>query len=169
MSKTANDNYAKKIKDLVPITFGRLNTSLGKPVPKNVRILLDSGSSATVMCTRLAKKLRIKKIPDVNWSTMAGNVKTGLKSKIEFSLPEFFEDRLIEWDSYLTNDLGSYDMIIGRDLLCELGVDINFSTSTCTWDSSTIPMRNPKIHIKQSYIVEESGPVKQATSRLKKY
>ena len=168
MSKTANDKFSKKIKDLVPITFGRLNTSLGKPVPQNVRILLDSGSSATVMCTRLAKKLRIKKIPSVNWSTMAGKVQTGLKSKIEFSLPEFFEDRLIEWDSYLTDDLGSYDMIIGRDLLCELGVDINFSTSTCTWDNSTIPMRDPKINIKQSYVVEESGPIKQATSRLKK-
>ena len=85
-----------------------------------------------------------------------------------FSLPEFFEDRLIEWNVHLTEKLGHYDMIIGRDLLTELGVDINFSTSTCSWDNSVIPMREPTVPIEQSFIVEESGPVKQATSRLKK-
>ena len=56
---------------------------------------------------------------------MAGSVQTGLKTKIEFLLPEFFEDRLIEWEAHLTDKLGSYDMIVGRDLLSELGLDIN--------------------------------------------
>ena len=69
---------------------------------------------------------------------------------------------------HLTEKLGHYDMIIGRDLLTELGFDINFSTSTCSWDNSMIPMREPTVPIEQSFIVEESGPVKQATSRLKK-
>ena len=99
---------------------------------------------------------------------MAGSVQTGQKTKAHFSLPEFFEDRLIEWSVHLTDKLGHYDMIIGRDLLTELGVDINFSTSTCSWDNSVIPMREPTVPIEQSFIVEESGPVKQATIRLKK-
>ena len=100
---------------------------------------------------------------------MAGSVQTGQKTKAHFSLPEFFEDRLIEWNMHLTEKLGQYDMIIGRDLLTELGVDINFSTSTCSWDNSVIPMREPTVPMEQSFIVEESGPIKQATSRLKKY
>ena len=60
-------------------------------------------------------------------------------------------------------------MIIGRDLLCKLGININFSTSTCSWDNSVIPMRavedltNP-----HSYAIEESGALKEATKRLKK-
>ena len=167
-SHLSNENYEKHVRNLVPITFGRLNVSRGKPSPKNVRILLDSGSSSTVMCAKLAKKLKIKRTRDVKWTTMAGDVKTGYKTKTEFLLPEFFEDRLIEWDIHLTETLGNYDMIVGRDILCELGIDINFSTSTCTWDNSTIPMRNPSVPIEQSFIVEESGPVKQATSRLKR-
>ena len=99
---------------------------------------------------------------------MAGKVQTGQKTKAHFSLPEFFEDRLIEWDIHLTEKLGHYDMIIGRDLPTEMGIDINFSTSTCSWDNSVIPMREPTVPIEQSFIVEESRPVKQATSRLKK-
>ena len=49
------------VADLVPVTFGRLNLSKGKPTPKNIKVLLDSGSSGTIMCENLAKKLRIKK------------------------------------------------------------------------------------------------------------
>ena len=56
-----NKDYTKTVADLVPITFGRLNLSKGKPQPKNIKILLDSGSSGTIMCENLAKKLRVKK------------------------------------------------------------------------------------------------------------
>ena len=91
---------------------------------------------------------------------MAGSVQTGQKTKAHFSLPEFFEDRLVEWNMHLTETLGQYDMIIGRDLLTELGVDINFSTSTCSWDNSVIPMREPTVPMEQSFIVEEYGPIK---------
>ena len=84
---------------------------------------------------------------------MVGSVQTGLKTKTEFLLPEFFEDRLIEWEIHLTESLGNYD-IIGHDVLKELGIDINFSTSTCSWDNSVIPMRESTVPIEQSFIVE---------------
>jgi hypothetical protein len=32
------------------------------------------------------------------------------------------------------------DMIIGRDLLAELGIIINFNDHTVNWDTDTIPM-----------------------------
>ena len=98
---------------------------------------------------------------------MAGTISTGSTAKVEFSLPEFHEDKLLEWTVHLTPKLGNYDMIIGRDLMSEVGIDIHFSTQTCSWEHSTIPMRQPTVRIEQSYIVEESGPVKQATARLK--
>ena len=58
-------------------------------------------------------------------------------------------------------------MIIGRDLLSEVGIDIHFSNHTCTWGHSTIPMRDTIVKIEQSYLVEDSGPIRQATTRLK--
>ena len=59
-------------------------------------------------------------------------------------------------------------MIIGQDILTDLGIDIHFSTQTCTWEHSTIPMRESQSTIHQSYVVAESGPLKQATNRLKR-
>ena len=36
----------------------------------------------------------------------------------------------------------TYDMIIGRDLLGELGIILNFNDHTVTWDTGTIPMKD---------------------------
>ena len=84
------------------------------------------------MNKKFAKKLRQDKCPTVEWTTMAGKVSTSKKAKIQFSLPEFFEDRLIEWKIHLADSLGNYDMIIGRNILAKLGIDLHFSILTCT-------------------------------------
>jgi hypothetical protein len=39
--------------------------------------------------------------------------------------------------------LNSYDMIISRDLLHELGIDLLFSLGVMKWDNATVPMRDP--------------------------
>ena len=39
--------------------------------------------------------------------------------------------------------LNSYDMIIGRDLLTELGIDLLFSTGEMKWAQASVPMRDP--------------------------
>ena len=117
------------------------------------------------MCENLAKKLKVKKSSSTfEWTTLAGPVKTATTAKVEFSLPEFHDDKLIEWKVHLVKKLGNYDMIIGRDILSEVGIDIHFSTHTCTWGHSTIPMRESSVKIEQSYLLQESGPIRQATS-----
>ena len=59
-------------------------------------------------------------------------------------------------------------MIIGRDILSELGIDLHFSTLTCTWEQRTIPMREGTATIEQTYLVDETGPVADSTNRIKK-
>ena len=165
-----NEKQFEQLKQrLVPLTFGRINTTQGKPTPVNIRILFDSGGSGTVLNKKFAKKLRQDKCPTVEWTTMAGKVSTSKKAKVQFSLPEFFEDRLIEWRVHLADSLGNYDMIIGRDILSELGIDLHFSTLTCTWEQRTISMREGTATIEQSYLVTETGPVADSTNRIKKY
>ena len=48
-----NKDYTETAANKVPVTFGGLNLSRGKPHPKNIKILLDSGSSSTLMCKKL--------------------------------------------------------------------------------------------------------------------
>ena len=45
-----------------------------------------------------------------------------------------------------TDKLSSrYDMIIGRDLLEELGMNFLFSTSMMEWDNASTPMLDPEL------------------------
>ena len=46
-----------KDKDLQPMVFIRLNTSLGKPTPVTIRALLDSGASESLVTAKHVKKL----------------------------------------------------------------------------------------------------------------
>ena len=166
---TRKDHPKINKKDLVPYTTATVNTSLGKPRPVNVRVLLDSGGSATIMRKSLARKLRVKQDKKTTWQTLAGKVSTANVARVQFKLPEFFDDRAVEYNVHLTETLKNYDMIIGRDLLSELGIDINFSNSTCSWEHSVIPMKplEPQ-QSTSSHAIEESGVLKSATTRLKK-
>jgi hypothetical protein len=62
------------------------------------------------------------------------------------TLPEFHEGKDISWNMYVDESdarLNSYDMIIGRDLLHELGIYLLFSLGVMKWDNATVPMRDP--------------------------
>ena len=91
-----------------------------------------------------AKKLRLKEsnLKPMKWTTPAGEVSTKKTVKTQITLPEFYHDRIIEWDYHVAKSLGMYDMIIGRDMLEFLGVDIRFSTMTVEWDSAEIPFKD---------------------------
>jgi hypothetical protein len=61
-------------------------------------------------------------------------------------LPEFHQGKDIDWTMFVDESdskLNTYDMIIGRDLLHELGIDLLFSTGEMKWDQATVPMRDP--------------------------
>jgi hypothetical protein len=45
--------------------------------------------------------------------------------------------------------LNSYDMIIGRDLLHELGIYLLFSLGVMRWDNATVPMREQSLSTKK--------------------
>ena len=46
-------------------------------------------------------------------------------------MPELYDDRVIEWKVHIAKDTGIYDAVsIGRDLLSELGITLNFKNNT---------------------------------------
>jgi hypothetical protein len=62
--------------------------------------------------------------------------------KTHFALDELHPDRIIEWDLHVAPDLGAYDMIIGRDMLTDLGIDVRFSTQSIEWDGAEMPLKS---------------------------
>jgi hypothetical protein len=56
-----HQNKKQKVLHDCPILFSTLRTSLGKPKAVIIRVLLDSGSSSTIINKRFVKNLRIRK------------------------------------------------------------------------------------------------------------
>jgi hypothetical protein len=57
---------------------------------------------------------------------------------VTFSLPEFNLKKQISWEFHVddrSESSSTYDMIMGRYLLGELGIIMNFNDHTVTWDT----------------------------------
>ena len=78
--------------------------------------------------------------------TKGGLFKTKGICSIRFYLPEFSTQECVKWKFHIDDSTQSvksrYDMIIGRDLLEQLPLDIKFSDHTLSWQEVTIPMKN---------------------------
>jgi hypothetical protein len=64
-----------------------------------------------------------------------------------FSPPEFILKKQVCtcWAFHVddrSESSSTYDMIIGRYLLVESGIIMNFNEHTVTWDTETIPMKD---------------------------
>ena len=166
------ENQKKKLKlePMVPITWGRLRSSMGRKArTKTLKILMDSGASQTILVSSMAEGLRTKKAPTVNWKTAAGIFQTNRTAKIYFTLPEFYEGKLIEWKVHLfpaTNN--NYEMIIGRDLLTELGIEFSFSKQIMTWNDKVVPMKFSNCTETDSFHVQDTPSMEDALTRMKR-
>ena len=102
------------------------------------------------------------------WTTPAGELNTSTKCQGTFMIPEFHDDRVIQWDLHVTKTLGAYDMIIGRDILTDLGFKFDFTNQTVEWDGISIPMKDGDATEEESFFVPDPESVDDSADRLKK-
>jgi hypothetical protein len=154
----------QKLKHVVPVLIGNLQKSLGKPKYEPIRVLLDSGTTGTIILHKYVQKLRTKQSQKPTlWKTKGGNFTTAQECKILFQLPELDRSKVIEWnvhvDTTVSPHMSKYDMIMGTDLLKALGIGLDFSTCMVTWDNATVPMRDGDLlstKTQLNYLFEES-------------
>ena len=89
-----------------------------------------------------------------------------MPGKIKFL--EFNPTEEITQTVHVTKTLGNYNLIIGRDLLHTIGVNISFSSKTMTWKNVIIDMKPPTCTRKKSFHVEEELFVSDKTDCIAK-
>ena len=64
----------------------------------------------------------------MQWTTQAVNITTNLKVKIDFTLPVLSTTNVVTWNFHVDDSTkGRYNIILGRYLLKELGLNLKFS------------------------------------------
>ncbi len=168
-SSTKRNAKRRKVDHLAPIVFAKLNTSRGKPQLRTIKVLLDSGSSGTVIHEDFVKKLRVSKDETTKWSTAAGKLTTNRTvKKLRFKLHEFDSSKVIEWKAHVTSLRFRYDMIIGRDLLQELGIVLDFANETVTWDGQNLPMKSVDAQPDAAILANDEDRIEDEVERIKK-
>ena len=80
---------------------------------------------------------------------------------MHFKIAKFNPTATISHCAYVTDTLGQYDMIIGREILHKLGIDLYFSTATMHWQDVELSMKEStctkeeKIHVKEELFISE--------------
>ncbi len=156
----------QKLSKPLPVISGRLHD---KDNVKDITILLDSGASQSIVKYELVKTMKLINVETTDWTTVAGNFSTSKQVKVVFSLPSLHEKRIVESLMHVTPKLENYDMILGRDLLQELGIILNFQHNSIQWEHAIAPMKstdkqtNYNIHA----TIEDSKALQEATSRMR--
>ena len=78
-----------------------MNTRSGKANFKNFRILLDSGSSSTIVMGKLTSKLKSKETAETTWETQNWAFAASNKENVYFCLPEFSATKIVTWKCHV--------------------------------------------------------------------
>ena len=149
IDKIAGESLQRMQKEVnySPITFATVRGGEKGQNCKHQGLLvpLDTGCSHSMLSSAMAKNVQWTR-SNASFTTAAGQYETTHKAKVLFTLPEFSESKILRWDFHLDCQKDSkgtgYDMIIGRDLMQQLGLCIDFKSRTVTWEGTHIGMRD---------------------------
>ena len=130
-----------------------------------LKALLDSGATSTLIHSKFVKHQKRVKCSPTKWETQNGSFITNSKAKIEFLIPELNDQRLVKTTVHDTNQPMSYDIIIGTDLMQEIGIDLLNSSKTIKWDEQEINMRRCDTTISHMMQLTKDPPAVQTKTK----
>jgi hypothetical protein len=179
---------SKEEGDGTPVTLASVFDPHNKneTIKEHILVLLDSGSSHSMAKASLVNKYKdefFRQDKSV-YQTAAGDFTSKYSMNINLKLDEFAENTNIvphRFDLLNENEDGiGYDMIIGRDLLNDLKIDVRFSDNMIKWEDQLVPMKSftklytmnkhPTRKELQATILRSAEPIstKEATDRAVK-
>ena len=172
--KQTKSNKKLKHVHFSPITFVALVIPEGQkdrqPNTRLVKSLVDSGASESIITKSKSYNLPVKKTKqEQQWSTTAGVLITNTKTATSFSFPELHANKLINQSLHVVDlNIDCYDMIIYRDLISSLGIDIHGAYMTIHWDDAAILWRDIDSTTNDVFALSQyNAPFNSITKRMK--
>ena len=108
-----------------------------------LRGLLDSGCSRTIILKQFTNTCTRGK--SIWYQTYGSTMTSSEESIVTMKLIEFSSNKTITFpcqvDLTTTSESAPYDIILGSDFMEALGIDLQYSSHTITWDACTIPLK----------------------------
>ena len=147
---TSNFNLSSGTSDPLPV----VNVSIrGRKKHRAMTVagltcLWDSRDTDSIINRRHTKFYERKMWSNtVDYSTSAAVYCTTCDVKVPFCMPEFSSSKKINHRFHVDNNKGESgigsDMIIGRDLMVQLGLKDDFKCQVLQWDSYTVHIKEP--------------------------
>jgi Retroviral aspartyl protease len=117
-----------KLSQVTPMLHCLLQDHENKALSTKIKILFDNGTSKSIINDQLIPQHKLKRPQQSTvWTTVTGKFKTCTTSVVAFKIPVLHESL------HVVPHMGKYDIIIGRDLLQDLGIILNFKDKTIQW------------------------------------
>ena len=118
---------------------------VGSTLEKNklYRVLLDTGSTASICTSSLAKlgETSTARKNSRTWETANGTFTTESVAKLGISLPEFSTKNIIVHTFHVApKGLLDYDLIMGVDVMRNVGLVLDFQEKTMSWNDIVVEM-----------------------------
>ena len=163
-----NKDAAPTAGKLVPILWGTFAANTKEAPSRPLKILLDTGASASIIHAKFAQNCAVMLTNATVWNTAAGEMSTNQKVKGLLHLPEFYDNKVIEHTFHVTNLQSRYDMLIGRDLLSQLALKIDFAKNVVQWEDREVPLKTMDCKYEDSFFIQYSPAVESSLDRIKK-
>ena len=133
-------------KDYVPMTFGLARTIHNHEAPEPFLVLFDPGTEKVWINANKVPKNANRGLltKEVTGATMAGTFKSKhVVNMKDVCFPEFHRGRQL--DGFVARVFDApcrYDLIVGRSLLSQMGLILDFKEHLMTWDDVIVPMKD---------------------------
>jgi hypothetical protein len=144
-SELRNKNAVKNL-HLKPIGLMLAKKIQGISNTKPLHVLFDSGSDNTFISPSVLPKGASSKTTDKLLKVQTINGRKAMNQQVTLNtlgFPEFSATQRVdrEYDVYVFDRSSSYDVILGLNIMVQLGIDISCSRQTIEWNGTRIPWK----------------------------
>ena len=131
---------------------------------------MDSGASASIIHESYISKNNFitRKTAANQWSTIARSFSTSHEAEITSKMPELNVTAHISAPFHVTTKISNYDVIFGRDIHWEIGIQLDFQNNFIRWQDINLPMKAIDCKMRTHFTIQDSKSVRNAIKRIKK-